>query len=160
MHCSPLIILVPLLWASFDSSVFLVLQSQDWRQYRWWIFARAESENHLLQSAAYASFVQSRIWLAFWVASAYCWFQVLIYQYYKVFPGIAALSVFITQAGLPLDYPDPGAASCTRSCWKSQGSNRPTSQVWQVPSGWHSFPQVYQMHHTAYCHLQICWWCT
>lgn len=51
--------------------------------------------------------------------------------------------------------PIPGATPCTSS-WDSHTS---TSWACLGPSGWHLVLQACQLHHTAWCHLQICWGC-
>ena len=58
------------------------------------------------------------------------------------------------------DSPDPRAGSCTWPCWTLWGWHGPTSQASSGPSGWHPFPLVCQLLHSAWCHLQTCWGCT
>ena len=47
-----------------------------------------------------------------------------------------------------------------QSCTSSRSSHRSTSQACQSPLEWHLFLLLYQLHHSAWCHLQTCWGCT
>ena len=58
-------------------------------------------------------------------------------------------------AGTPSTRPN-----CSESYWTSCGSHGPTSQACSGPSGWHPFPPVCWLHHTAWHHQQTCWGCT
>lgn len=57
------------------------------------------------------------------------------------------------------DCPDPGVEPCTNSTslLNSMRFAQPSSPSCQGPSGWHPFPSARWLHHTAWCHQQMCW---
>lgn len=57
-------------------------------------------------------------------------------------------------------YHNPGARPCIWVNWTSWGSPGPTAQASLGLSQWHPVPQMYQLHHAAWRHLQTCWGCT
>jgi len=123
---------------------------------------RAEGQDHLPRPAGHASFdaVQNTVDFLGCEDTVLVHVQFPIHQYPQILFWHGCASSFYPPACTDSrGCHGPGARPCTWICWTSWDSPQSTPRACLGLSGWHSFPQAYWPHPTAWCHQQICWWC-
>ena len=103
--------------------------------------------------------MQSRIQLAFWAASAHCRLSSSFSPPVPPSPSRQGCSQSLHPPAWTYTEgcQDPRTGPWTLLCATSWGSHGPTPSACPGLSGCRPVPQVCQLHHSAWCHLQTCW---
>ena len=139
------------------SASFLHWGPQNWTQYSMWVLTRAEQTRRITSLTCWPHFC--------WCSPGYGWLsglQVYVANSCPFFHSPVSPSPSWQGCSQSLhppacidirDCPDQGSGPCTWPCQILWGSHGPTPQACLGASAWYLFPQVYQLHRSAWCHL-------
>ena len=105
--------------------------------------------------------MQPRTQLAFWAVSAHCW--VMLSFLSTNTPKSFSARLLYTPSSPSLYWwqvlPQPSCRTMNLALLNLMVFTQ--AHFWSCPGpyGWHLVPQVCQLHHSAWCHLQTCWGC-